>query len=607
MVTFFPTFYPDELFYSAIARYHVRSGNISSKATLKELFGSSTICASVELPSGIDQLVDNLPVGSTLTAEDIIKQSTLYPFYSAFLPPNQAENVYQSIKSIDGKDIYSQSGLMASSIQFNTFFKFCPLCAMSDKKKYGEMYWYRIHQIPGLICVKHGTWLENSKVRTKLGNKHNFLAPNEDNCSLDTVRYVTSIEILSKYRCLVNDIESLFRNNYPHRPLEWFYHCYKDRLKGLGLASITGRVDQFTLQKSFIDYYGIEFLELLQSLISGEEGWISQIVRKHRKSFHPLRHLLFIRFLGLTLDDVFHKRESYQPFGTAPYPCLNVCCNQYRNDVISEVVITFSKKSKELIGTFGCPICGFVYTRRGTDRYKISRVKEFGHVWGNEVNRLRGEQLSFQQIAMRVGTDKSTISNYFKRIGRGNDLLQDAIHDQMIIHYRNEWLLLQKQNPQMSKTQLKKLNPQVYFWLYRNDRAFLDENSPVKVKRVPQGRVDWERRDNEIQSLVQAAVKKLLEMQGKPRRITVSCIGAMIGQRPLLEKHLDKMPMTKELLSEVTETPEQFRLRRIKWAILQLLEGGESLAEWKVFKKAGIRPGDDINLRQIIISINQAL
>ena len=39
MLQYFPTPYPDELWYSVLGRYHVRSGNPNSATTLRELFG----------------------------------------------------------------------------------------------------------------------------------------------------------------------------------------------------------------------------------------------------------------------------------------------------------------------------------------------------------------------------------------------------------------------------------------------------------------------------------------------------------------------------------------------------------------------------------------
>ncbi|MEL6987155.1 MAG: TniQ family protein, partial [Bacteroidota bacterium] len=57
MLGFFPTLYPGELLCSAIARYQIRSGNLSPKATIEELFNSRTITATADLPCGLDNLV----------------------------------------------------------------------------------------------------------------------------------------------------------------------------------------------------------------------------------------------------------------------------------------------------------------------------------------------------------------------------------------------------------------------------------------------------------------------------------------------------------------------------------------------------------------------
>ncbi|MEO1673589.1 MAG: TniQ family protein, partial [Cyanobacteria bacterium J06631_2] len=91
MLGFFPTLYPGELLYSAIARYQIRSGNLSPKVTIEELFGSRTITATADLPCGLDNLVANLPPYSSVTAESLIEDHTLYTFYAPFLPPKRAK------------------------------------------------------------------------------------------------------------------------------------------------------------------------------------------------------------------------------------------------------------------------------------------------------------------------------------------------------------------------------------------------------------------------------------------------------------------------------------------------------------------------------------
>lgn len=148
MLSFFPTPYPDELLYSVFARYHARSGNTSPKVTLKELFGTTTATTIVDLPSYLNALISSMPKLSNYTAEELIRNHTLFPFYAPFLPKKRADEVLKSMRGNFGGDIHTRTGIMASSIKSPTHFRFCSKCKEEDKLKYGEAYWHRLHQIP---------------------------------------------------------------------------------------------------------------------------------------------------------------------------------------------------------------------------------------------------------------------------------------------------------------------------------------------------------------------------------------------------------------------------------------------------------------------------
>ena len=162
---------------------------------------------------------------------------------------------------------------------------------------------------------------------------------------------------------------------------------------------------------------------------------------------------------------------------------------------------------------------------------------------------------------------------------------------------RDIWLSLQQDNPKLSKTEIRKLAPDVYTWLYRRDleeirfavRIWLNNNSPKLQKpKASIDRVDWNFRDKEILIKVKAAVEQLLK-KDKPVRITVGKVGSSLGLKGLFDKHLDKLPQTKTYLKSVTETIEDFQIRRIKWAIALLEDRGEEIREWRVLRLAGLR------------------
>ena len=153
----------------------------------------------------------------------------------------------------------------------------------------------------------------------------------------------------------------------------------------------------------------------------------------------------------------------------------------------------------------------------------------------------------------------------------------------------------------MGKTQLRQVDKALFSWLYRNDREWLNLNSPdKKVANVANNRVDWNQRDNEILSQIKGVVDRMLNSDEKPERITISLIGSKLGIRGLLEKHLDKLPKTKAYLDSVKETNHHFRLRRICWAVKELEKEGQKLQLWKIMRKAGIRDEYVIELENVL-------
>lgn len=367
-------------------------------------FNSKTISAIVELPANIDTLIENMTINNKYTAEELIYNHTMFPFYTSFLPPERKVVIYKLMKGKNGGDIYNRGGLMATSISSNKYFKFCPECSKEDKLKYGELYWHRIHQIPGIvICSTHKIPLLDSKVLIHQENKHEYICANEENCKLNSSnevnkqttldeeqtlirldKIINSEEYLKKLFILVKNVELLLNRQYNSRPSLWLWRNYNNKIIEFGFANVNGQVKQKELIRSFIDYYGEDLLYVLQSTVisDDESNWLSQIVRKHRKTFHPIRHLLLIQFLGITLDELFDEKIEVKPFGKGPWPCLNAGAEHYLQPVINDLKISYDSKSKKTIGIFTCS-CGFIYSRRGpdvdkNDRYKIGRIKNFG-------------------------------------------------------------------------------------------------------------------------------------------------------------------------------------------------------------------------------------
>ena len=608
MLGFFPTLYPGELLYSVIARYQIRTGNLSPKSNIEELFNSRTITATADLPCGLDNLVENLPSYSSVTANSLIQNHTLYPFYAPFLPPKRVKRVKESMKSDRGGNIHTTAGIMASAICTPKYFRFCPECLKQDFNDYGEAYWHRLHQIPGvLFCPIHEIPLQNSQILLQAMNKHQYYAANESNCQRTNAQTDFSQTVKQHLITLAQNIAQLLENSYPSRTLEWFTKRYRTLLIDRGYGNATGRVKQKKLLDDFVYFYGRDFLNILDSEIVYEDtsNWLTQVARKHRKVFHPIRHLLMIRFLGESIDTFFQNNKRYRPFGRSPWLCLNAAAEHYLQPVITDLKISHCLENKKPLGTFTCS-CGMVYSRSGEDnteedKLRIGRVVAYGRVWENKLRELvEVEKLGLRATARELRVDPNTVNRYVALLDltpswtknkpqiKSKEVLSINAED-IKLQKRNIWLILQQENLELSKTEIRKLAPDVYTWLYRHDKKWLNDNSPqLKQPKASIDKVDWSIRDGQISIQAQSAVDKLLQ-EDKPIRITVGRIGGSLGLKALLEKHLDKLPLTKAYLESVTETVEDFQIRRIKWAIEELDRQGEEIKEWKLLKLAGLR------------------
>src|SRR5690554_2288597 len=163
---FFPNPYHDEILYSVLARYSVRCGIISHQTIMESIFGKANARAIMELPFNLNALASNLPINSPYTVDCFIYKHTLYPFFTAFLPPKRAEEVRcLMLEENGGSKAYGKAGILGSSLPLNEYMKFCPKCLEEDITQYGEGYWHRVHQVPfAMACPMHETLLYDSTV-----------------------------------------------------------------------------------------------------------------------------------------------------------------------------------------------------------------------------------------------------------------------------------------------------------------------------------------------------------------------------------------------------------------------------------------------------------
>lgn len=161
MIAFFPDAYPDELLYSRLARYYVRSGYARYAFVASDLFKNG----SLTLPSVEFVNQYTLDAMSWITKNDlfetVLEKHTMYPSYIRFLPIQKRKAAIEGMISCNG----NWKNLMHLPLVGRRYLRFCPLCSKIDREEYSEAYWHREHQLQRIrVCPKHKCFLENSDV-----------------------------------------------------------------------------------------------------------------------------------------------------------------------------------------------------------------------------------------------------------------------------------------------------------------------------------------------------------------------------------------------------------------------------------------------------------
>jgi transposase len=607
-----PPPYPDELLYSVFARYHIWSRNPSQIHTITDLFGTRSVSSVPYFSTHLNILSCRLPEGSLNSPEGLIDKNSFFPLFKLFLSHDRVNKIIDVMRGTEQSNTSILAGIVQCTVPQNTYLRYCPRCFLNDKELCGEPYWHRTHQVFGVrVCPIHKTTLlKDSRINIlNPKNRQAHIALNDEHVDLTIAE--GSIHDYNHYLAIAESVHWLLNNKLPsielHQLKERYLYCLRDK----GFVSYKGKVRNRTLSEAFIDYYTPAFLQHFNSLfeVNKKDTWIEHLYKKSGGIVHPIRHLLFMRFLGLTPESFFALEvEEYHPFGKGPWICFNGAADHYNETVVEKCEVSYRPSTAQPIGIFSCR-CGFIYSKTGAGiPEEIGQVVEYGPLWEQRLLDLKKkEKRSNREIAEMLHVSKSTIGRHLKRIEEGSLVVspkQVSVDIDKRSSYREHWIHIVKNHSDLSKSELSKMAKKEYAWLFKYDCDWLDEHSPeARYKYEPPVKFfNWQKRDEELAEEVLIAARTIKELTGKPTHVTVKSIGTVINQYPTIANHISKLPNTKKALGSVTETVEAFQIRRVKYIINYLRDRGEFLSEWKIVRKAGLKQVFTDEVRAVIQS-----
>src|SRR5690625_2944413 len=311
MLNFFPTLYPDEMLMSVINRYKRKCGMVSKRALERDLFNQIIGQKSVLFPQNTSTLISKLPPRSKVTSQEIIINHTAFPYFTAFLSGERSNEIYRSMEDSNSINIENMTGIAGSKVKLYNRLRYCPICFSEDMEKYGESYWRRIHQMPGVLyCQKHRVLIKESNVVIS-DSKNDYLCADEDTCTPEIVEdFYPKIykELNLKY---VNNVEKLLLGKHQKKELKFIIDFYIDKLRERRYTSERGYLYIDKLIDGFLQHYPKEYLELMQSEVDKNQmgNWLRIFVRYNSSNRSPLRHLLFLQFLQVEVEEIFNEKK----------------------------------------------------------------------------------------------------------------------------------------------------------------------------------------------------------------------------------------------------------------------------------------------------------
>lgn len=350
VLPFFADPFPDELLYSACARYHSWTGNPNLRDTLSELFGRESAIPSLFLGAGLRHLCDGL--GGLYTPDKLLQENTLFPLYRPFLTKKRAIELEEQMINSSENGVITKIGLAAGAICEKESIAYCPKCVDDDRKINGRAYIHRAHQVQGVtICHKHGCILLQTLQRIEksrleyLDLERMDLTENmfifQENRSAELLRIIAD----SAVYLLSHDLSFANKDNVTLR--------YKQLLYKKQLITCTGRVIQGDYLTELQSFYGNLLLELLDSPIrpDDEYTWAKVILRNVERSVHYLRHILLINYLA-DMDTFFEGIKEGDLFVSEPpkkaKPCDDSLMNVYKMNIKNAMIINPKLSRTEL-------------------------------------------------------------------------------------------------------------------------------------------------------------------------------------------------------------------------------------------------------------------
>ena len=292
MIAYLPNLYPDELFYSWLARYYCHTTPVYANA-IGDIFEKRTTRPDMEFINHLNKNAREL-LTRKIPMENFILSHTMFP-YTRFVPQARKSAALQSMAVQEGDVHHLLPMPKGKEIRY---LKYCPLCAIDARERYGEAYWTRQTNIRNInICARHKCRLKSTKI--EISSKKSgrlYVAEEEIN---DTVPEFVDDGLELQFAQYVTEV---FQSPIEIENTVGIGEFLNSRLEGTQYLSARGKARNITLLFN-------EFMEFYKELPKQGIIKLSQmqkIFTEYRWDFYEVCQMAF--FLGINVDNLVNPR-----------------------------------------------------------------------------------------------------------------------------------------------------------------------------------------------------------------------------------------------------------------------------------------------------------
>jgi len=544
-VGFFSPPYQGETLYSCIARHLVHTG-LNPREFFLFYFKQRPYSVNQRLPCNIDKFTDKIKSVTLITADDIIRNHTLFRIYGSFMNSERAKSLYSFMLSRIGR-LNSHVKINASSTEF----LYCRLCAEEDSVRLGESFWYSVHSIPFLqVCPRHGCLLSIWRVPPEKIDPRHYYESRLCNLEKAGTRVKPSSILLKSCKTFEAILNGALKPD-----IDAFYEQAKNK------NFVFQRKNGYILNHSLLARY-IEYLEKggtdLAPIVKNNPTIVNKLFNGTMFPYNPQNFVFLTDFL-----DSLSTRKIKKDFKQVT--CCNRLCNHFEKPIPSGNYKLLMIEYKKKLGAKGrCPFCGIEFLMSIEPNSKHLIINEYGPLIRKIVQERIKEGISFRQLELELGISRKRLSLMYLSSGQSGANNCDTYSD-FIEQRRALWESELNAKKFVSLAESKEKLNTIFRYLQKNDREWTKKINN-QFRTYPKGRAKISLTKEEDVIAFKNKLKNIRTdalMKRIPRRVSLTLFKVSLNKRE--RTILDRDTRLKLYCQSLIESHFEFKLRRIDY------------------------------------------